>query len=163
MSKILGYIRKNTLKIIVIVLFIIFIYSFIKAGNNAYREQEKQVVSDKSNTSVNIKDSDCKKIINNFLNSCTSGKYEEAYAYLSEECKNENYKTLDDFINNYCVKKSIKGKDFSFKKDTSKSGYTYIIEFNNMLSSGKKDNKIQKENYTIVVENENELRLNIEG
>ena len=104
---------------------------------HTYKEQEKQVSVSESKETAKVTNSECEKTIKEFLEKCTAGNYENAYVYLSDKCKQENYPTLDDFINNYCISNSIKGKDFSIKKQADNPKLTYMIKLNNMLSSGK--------------------------
>lgn len=162
MQKIINYISKNLLQIIITIFFIIFIYSLIHSGNKAYKEKEKNVISDNKNDGYNVTDAQCKRIITNFLDACTDGNYELAYKYLSEECKKEKYSSLEIFINSYCLSNSIKGKDFVIAKVANETKPKYKIELNNMLSSGKVNSDKIINYYTIVVEDENNIKISIE-
>ena len=162
MQKILSYLRKNTLQVIFAILFIIFVYSLIHSGDKTYKEQEKQVSVSESKETAKVTNSECEKTIKEFLEKCTAGNYENAYVYLSDKCKQENYPTLDDFINNYCISNSIKGKDFSIKKQADNPKLTYMIKLNNMLSSGKINNNIQTFYYTIDIQDNKDIKISIE-
>lgn len=168
MHKILRYIRQNRAKLIGIVVFILFAYTIIRTANEAYIEKGKdelessknQVVTIERDSTVNLSDKNCIKIINEFLNSCSNGKYEDAYSYLSKDCIDNLYNSVEDFENDYCIAKGINKKGYSVKKSDI-SQYTYIIEFNNMLSSGKANTTLTYDYYTITVENKHDIKLNI--
>lgn len=167
MNNFLRYIRRNTLQIVLIVLFIIFIYSIIHAADNVYKNQAKNVVQaeegqeEKVTTNTTISSKECDKILKTFLEYCTKGEYEKAYNYLSEESK-ENFPTLEDFKNNYCLQNSIKGKGYSIERASDKIKNRYKITFNNLLSSGNKNQNTDIDYYIVVLENEEDLRIKIE-
>lgn len=167
MEKFLRYVRKNRLKIIVIILFIIFVYCVIHAADGIYKKQGEESVKTKETSqeseknSINITSKQCEKTIKEFLDNCTEGNYEKAYQYLSEESL-EKYPTLGDFEKNYCVQNSIKGKGYSIKKESGNSKNKYKITFNNLLSSGNKDSNTIINYYTVVAENEETFKIRIE-
>lgn len=168
MHKLLRYIRQNRAKLIGIVIFILFAYTIIRTANEAYIEKGKEelegsknnIVTIERDATVNLSDKNCIKIINEFLNLCSNGKYEDAYSYLSKDCINNLYNSVDNFEKNYCIANGIKGKGYSVKKSEI-SQYTYMIEFNNMLSSGKANTTLTYDYYTITVENMHDIKLNI--
>ena len=168
MHKVLRYIRQNRVKLIGIVVFILFAYTIIRTVNEAYIEKGKeelesskdQIVTIERDSTVNLSEKNCIKIINEFLNLCTNGKYEDAYTYLSKDCIDNLYNSVEDFENDYCIAKGIKKKGYSVKKSDIYQ-YTYMIEFNNMLSSGKTNTTLTYDYYTITVENKHDIRLNI--
>ena len=168
MHNIIRYISQNKIKIVGIIFFILFGYSIIRTANDAYEKQgqneqskyQNEVVIQTDGT-VKLTNRNCENVIKEFLNNCTSGNYEKAYTYLSEECKENSYPTLEDFTNNYCVKKAIKDKGYSIKKQNN-SKYKYKIEFNNMLSTGKIDLSTDVEYYEITVDNGHDIKLNID-
>lgn len=168
MHKLLRYIRQNRAKLIGIVIFILFAYTIIRTANEAYIEKGKEelegsknnIVTIERDATVNLSDKNCIKIINEFLNLCSNGKYEDAYSYLSKDCINNLYNSVDNFEKNYCIANGIKGKGYSVKKSEI-SQYTYMIEFNNMLSSGKANTTLTYDYYTITVENKHDIKLNI--
>lgn len=168
MHKILSYIRQNRAKVISITFAIIFGYSLLMSANNAYKENgsksvensKEEVVTIEASANVTVTDKDSQKLIKNFLKKCTEKEYVEAYEFLSSDCKNELYSTLEDFEQDYCESKQIAGKGYSIEKASNISKYTYKIEFNNMLSSGKSNSDLTYDYYTIAVDDD-ELKLNI--
>lgn len=163
MGKFLRYIRRNTLQVVLIILFIIFIYSVIHVADNIYKNQAKNVVQAEEGQEGNvttISSKDCEKTLKTFLEYCTEGEYEKAYNYLSEESK-ENFPTIEDFKNNYYLQGSLKGKGYSIEKASEKIKNRYKITFNNLLSSGNK-NQNTNVNYYIVVQENEDLRIKIE-
>lgn len=167
MHRILGYIRKNKFQVILIILFIIFIYSLIHTANNEYKNRAKEQIQNGNNESIiktdgtiTLSDSNCKKVIKEFLEKSTRGNYEEAYNYLSEECKEQDYPNLEDFINNYCNLNVIKGKGYLI--ENTKERYKYKIEFNDILSSGNSYGQKDIHYYKINVENGHDIKITIE-
>lgn len=168
MNRILSYIRHNRLKVAGIIIAIILGLSLIRAADNMYAERGKNnikesVVKVKTDGSVDISNSARKQKIDEFLTNCTLGKYKKAYTYLSEDCKTNLYPTEESFINDYCLKKAIKNKNYAIEQDSNISSYTYKITFKNMLSSGKKVSTSIQDYYTVTVDNGNEIKLNING
>ncbi len=162
MLKIRSFLGKNVIKLIVIALFIFFVYSVIRAGDSAYKEQEKNIKEKNTTEPVTISSSESKKIIKEFLENCTKGNYEKAYTYLSTDCKIENYRSFADFKNNFCEKNSLKGKDYSIEETSSKSKNTYRVELNNMLSTGKSNGKVQVFYCKMVIEDDEQIKISIE-
>lgn len=167
MHKILRYIRQNRVKLTIIVFFILFAYSILTALNEAYNEEgeeksqnKKEIITINSDPTLSLSYKNCTKVINEFLELCTNEEYEKAYTYLSEDCKENLYNSVESFKSNYCIKNSIKGKGYSVKKSEI-SNYVYTIEFNNMLSTGKKNSSAFYDYYTITVENGEDIKLNI--
>ena len=149
-------------------MFVIFIYSLIKVANNAYEEQDRpqkesiNQVEAQKNITVNLTDKNCENVIKNFIENCTKGNYEKAYSYLSQNCKKDKYPTLDDFVNNYCNLKTIRGNVYTIEKVKDISKYTYKIEFNNKLSTGKANSRKTIEYYSITVDNGQDIKINID-
>lgn len=156
------YIRQNTWKFILTVLLIIFVYSLIRIADNAYKKEisESDLNQDEK---VSIVSSDAQETIEDFLNLCSNGKYEEAYTYLSDDCKLNVYPSLESFVNNYCTKNKIKGTVYSIKKDKTTSVYRYKIEFDNSLSTGKKTTNKNTDYYTVVTDENGKYKINING
>lgn len=165
MYNIIRYIRQNRLKILIIIIFIIFVYSIIISANQAFENAEKQKIANETKTqiktdgTVSLSEKNCRKVIEEFLKNCAKGKYEEAYSYLSQQCKDEKYPTLEEFENNYCVANSVKGKGYSIE---SQKQYNYKIELNNVLSTGGADSKKITNYFSITVDNGHDIKINID-
>lgn len=170
MHKILRYLRQNRIKVIIIVLFIFFVYTLIHAANDAYTKKgdvnKQSTTENKIQTDGTIKltNQNCKEVLTKFLDKCTEGNYEEAYNYLSEECKNKKYNTLEKFKENYYEYNNLKNK--GYKIENASGNYTYKVEFNNLLSSGKKTTTStagkQIQYYSITVDNGHDIKINID-
>ena len=166
-NNIIKYIRQNRWKVISTIVLIIFIYSLIKLADNAYINQNSNntVVKYELNkdASINITSSKSEKTINEFLGACQNENYEQAYNYLSNDCKTKQYPSVEEFKNNYCLKNKIKSKSYNIKVEGSVSRYTYKIEFNNSLSTGKKTSSTNSDYYTIIIDKNNEYKIDING
>lgn len=101
--------------------------------------------------------------IENFVSYCNNGEIEQAYSLLSSECKEELYPTIEDFTELY-YNKVFNGE----KKNISVENWSnniYKVEIaGDFLSTGKFDeNDIQEDYITIVLENNENYKLNING
>ena len=175
MYNLLRYLRQNKIKVITIVIFIIFGYSIIRTMNNAYylkekdaeANQKKDIVTIQKKDDVSLSDNKCQQLIKDFLKECTSGNYENAYNYLSNDCKKYFYNDVESFKNKYCNIRNIVGKNYFIEEQTGITNYTYLITFNDMLSSGKiktdvtSNSSILTDYYTITVDNGTDIKLNI--
>ena len=99
--------------------------------------------------------------IDNFVSYCNSGKIQEAYGLLSDECKEEMYSNVNMFKDRYYS--SIFG---SGKKNVTMQNWTgniFRVDFNeDALSTGRVSSGNSFQDYiTIVTNNEGEKRLNI--
>jgi len=99
--------------------------------------------------------------IDNFVSYCNSGKIQEAYGLLSDECKEEMYSNVNMFKDRYYS--SIFG---SGKKNVTMQNWTgniFRVDFNeDALSTGKVSSGNSFQDYiTIVTNSEGEKRLNI--
>ena len=160
MQNIRSYLGKNAIKIIFGIFFIIFIYCFIHAGNDAYREKEQSVKTENKVETTNIKTTDAKKTIQEFMENCINGNYEKAYTYLSDSNKQQKYKTIEEFSQNFCENNSIKGKNYSIINTNENNKYK--IELNNMLSSGKTNGKVQVFYCKVIKQEDNNIKISIE-
>lgn len=161
-NNIIKYIRQNTWKFILTIILIIFVYSVIRMADNAYKKEISEAELNQSNSS-SIISSDAEETIDKFLNLCSNAKYEEAYTYLTDDCKSSLYPSLENFVNNYCTKNKIKGTVYSIKKEKTETGYKYKIEFDNSLSTGKKTTSKNVDYYTVVTDENGQYKLNING
>lgn len=103
------------------------------------------------------------KIIDTFVDYCNKGDVESAYQLLTDECKQEMYPQLDNFINSYYNETFANSeKDVSVENWTDNIYKVQIHE--NMLATGKYSKETTKQDYITVIETEDEqYRLNING
>lgn len=103
------------------------------------------------------------KIIDTFVDYCNKGDVESAYQLLTDECKQEMYPQLDNFVNTYYNETFA-----NTEKDASVENWTgniYKVQIHdNMLATGKYSKETTKQDYITVIETEDEqYRLNING
>lgn len=176
------YINQNSKKIIFIVFILVFALTIIQALNAvAKQNNEKQlekneedrknvsntttqdnysVISDKSISKQ--KNQDNITIIDEFFEKCKQQEIEEAYNLLSNECKKEQFNTLEGFIENY-YNKVLRGKESYKIQPWIENEYTtYRVRiFENMLATGNANSGYVEDYYTIVKESgENKLNIN---
>ena len=179
MNKLIRYWNQNRLKIIIMGLIIVFIIVLIQAingilKNTRYEENEnKEIIVDtgKPSESVITGEKLPEEITNTnvdtikqFVDLCNKKDYQNAYNFLTEDCKNKLYNTLDIFIENYCnpIFSSERNYQLELWQYTSNT-YTYRITYteNNILETGSISSENNSEDYiTIVEENSNKLNLN---
>lgn len=177
-NKYIRYIRKHWKLVIAIIFIIIISLCIIQALNEAAkiqnREQQNKINEDKSEIykteSVlgegSISDSEAiqnNTIIDNFITYCNEGKTKQAYSLLSEECKQEVFPTIEEFINNYYKIIFSQYKKYNLQNWISNDNKTtYKVRFeNDALAVGGYDEKQTFEDYITVVKKKDVYYLNI--
>lgn len=185
MHKLFRYYNQNRKQIwitIIIIIFVIFIIQLLnnvaKKQNEKDRQQNNQnkettynnVVSYDKESETIISDSNVSgdkknifgKLIDNFFTYCINHNPEKAYELLSDDIKNNIYESEKLFESLYYYTKFEGNKQYSFQSwSTANNRYTYQVKiFDDMLSTGKKDNNYIEDYVTIVKENGN-YKLNI--
>lgn len=98
------------------------------------------------------------KTISEFLQYCKNGNIQEAYDMLSTDCKENHYKTLDEFDERYVKKKYSKDNVFKIQKWINNMYKVSITT--DMLSSGVV-NANEKIEYITIIEEGTEKKLNV--
>lgn len=177
-NKYIRYIRKHWKLVIAIIFIIIISLCIIQALNEAAkiqnREQQNKINEDKSEIykteSVlgegTISDSEAiqnNTIIDNFITYCNEGKTKQAYSLISEECKQEVFPTIEEFINNYYKIIFSQYKKYNLQNWISNDNKTtYKVRFeNDALAIGGYDEKQTFEDYITVVKKKDVYYLNI--
>lgn len=153
--------------IIAIIILIIAIQTINNIVKNRQENKENIIKINESeyrnnlNINVLLTEEDVKEdvtlIIDQFIRYCNAGKIEEAYALLSEDCKQEMFPTLQYFKQNYVDIYFFETKLYSKEKYRNQ---TYKIKlYNDIISTGKVEDTIE-DYYTIQKEN-NIIKLNI--
>ena len=180
MYKLIRIFNQNRRQILIAILAIVFVLVILRVLNSfAQKTSEEKlqnllIASNEIDTSTynpsysivsgtKISDTVNKAattIIDEFIKKCNEGKIEEAYSMLSKDCKEEVYKTLEDF-REYYKRNFISKKDYTVQLWVANS-LTYKVEFvQDALSVGKiNDTEVFQDFYTIVIE-DGEERLNI--
>lgn len=181
MYNLIRFFNQNRRKIIIIILFIVFLLGIIQLLNYFAKKEnmsttsknesitensviKNEVVSQKSVISgTNISKKDLKKdtdVISEFIEYCNSKNIEGAYALLTDECKEVMFPSIEDF-NRVYYEHIFNNQARSYTVENWISN-TYKIEYSNdILSTGKIDNDIGLLDYITVVEVNGEYKLNI--
>lgn len=172
---------QNKEKIWKVVLIIAFLLGIIYFINNSYKSEEnlnnisnsqannmysdnenKTYISDKSAVSgTTIKQPEVNKInntINKFLQYCKNGNIQEAYSMVSDDCKENEYSTLEKFNEKYLKDKFSKDAIYQIEKWINDTYKISISE--DPIATGNINNTRRVEYITIVDENGQE-KLNI--
>ena len=137
-------------------------FIFLNALNNYAARKNRKAAQEKAvQQEINIKKrSDLEKenikkgYILAFINHCMNGNIQEAYNMLTENCKNEKYKTINEFKSNY-IDTLFNVKIEEYRIENENEIYTiYLTE--DMLVTGK-TNSSKK---TILSLNENKIYIN---
>ena len=185
MYKLIRWYNQNRFKFWITVMIIIFIFVIIHLFNSFSEiqiEKQRQEIQQKNNQVQNNNQNSYKnesksiisggkvdeayqkefgELIDNFLKNCINRNYEEAYKFLSKECKAELYPSKKMFIDNYCNEKFEKDMQYSFQSWTSSGNYIFLIKiYENILSTGNANTNYIQDYYTIKQEND-EYKLNI--
>lgn len=180
-NRIIRYFNQNRIKVIITIFVIVFIIILIYTVNSilANREpentQRNDTIIDSSVPSESVitgetvdtdKTEANTNLIEEFVNYCNNGDYENAYNLLSQDCKDEVFSDIDNFINNYITPIFNTRKIYSLELwyNTS-SEYTYrtIYQEDNILSTGVVNSGNNIEDYITVIEDGDNYKLNING
>lgn len=182
MHKFRIFYRENKEKIWKVLGIAILIYVLIRLMNNFIIQENKDKESSEGNNVAQtnsaympskaiISDSTVStdetekntKIIDTFINYCNENKIEEAYNILSEDCKSELFKTIQDFYNDYYKDIFTEKKSYNLSAWINYGTVTYKVKIlNDILSSGKVDEEYIEDYYTVITEN-GEKKLSING
>ena len=153
---------------LIMVAIVVFIATIIISIFSNNEENTEQRVEDSYNPiQTVIKGSDVSKeqyetdknVIDTFLEYCNNGQVEEAYNLLSNDCKKNEYPTLDIFRTSYYKNIFNKPKQYNLQSWISTSKYTvYKIRYTeNILATGNYDkNEIYNDYITLVKKQDKE-------
>lgn len=165
------YITKNWKRVIIIILAIIIGLSIIQYLNEEAKKQNEAMLNqakvDESaiyktesvlgqGTITTEQAVENNGVIENFISYCNEGKTKEAYDLLSEECKQEVFPTIDDFITLYYQVIFTNPKTYTLENWISGENTTYKVRFVNdaLAMGGKKGEQTFEDYITIVYKNE---------
>lgn len=173
--------HNNKTKIWLILGIIIFVYVIIRMFNAQIKKENEEKINNDTNqnfqvttylpssqTSVMTNSSTTKEnvkkdteIIKNFIDFCNDNNIEEAYNLLSQQCKDELYKNINDFYNKYYKNIFNEKRSYDIENWASSKNITYKVKYlNDIMSSGTVNDEYMEEYITVVTEN-NEKKLNI--
>lgn len=173
--------HNNKTKIWLILGIIIFVYIIIRMFNAQIKKENEEKINNGTNqnfqvttylpssqTSVMTNSSTTKEnvkkdteIIKNFIDFCNDNNIEEAYNLLSQQCKDELYKNINDFYNKYYKNIFNEKRSYDIENWASSKNITYKVKYlNDIMSSGTVNDEYIEEYITVVTEN-NEKKLNI--
>lgn len=188
MHNLRSFYYNNKYKIWGIIAFIVVILFSIRTLNRIAKEQNMQklnsisnvntsknnsIISNNSNTFINSSESavtgddiskeeidEVQKIIDQFIAYCNKKELENAYNMLSDECKKVLYQDVNKFKTLY-YDKVFNGKSKSVGIENW-IGNTYKIKINDdIMSTGKISNSNLQDYYTIVQDQNENKKLNI--
>jgi len=125
-------------------------------AQNQIAEENSNQIEVKTSPKEDIEN---KKLVEQFLEYCKNNKIEEAYNLISNECKEEKYKTLEDFKTDYYNKIFNKKRSIEVKKQKNNS---YKVTFyEDMLETGEADESTSIVDYYTIQDSVIEIKLNI--
>lgn len=173
--------HNNKTKIWLILGIIIFVYVIIRMFNAQIKKENEEKINNGTNqnfqvttylpssqTSVMTNSSTTKEnvkkdteIIKNFIDFCNDNNIEEAYNLLSQQCKDELYKNINDFYNKYYKNIFNEKRSYDIENWASSKNITYKVKYlNDIMSSGTVNDEYIEEYITVVTEND-EKKLNV--
>lgn len=184
MNRMIRFYNQNRKKLFVIGIIIVFLFILLQLFNNILKQRDENIksniniikntnkienenilISDKSiSNGKRLPDSKLNEdidIIKKFIEFCNNKKFEEAYNLLTDECKEEMFLNLNDFVNIYYTS-LFNGEEKNYTIENW-SLNTYQVNFiGDILSTGKVDEVKNKQDYiTIVNQGNNEYKINI--
>ena len=175
MNKFFRWYYQNKNKFWVIVLIILGSYAVILLLNNysASSKEDTPIKQDYTNPSTVESEysivsgkyidksviSNANKVIDKFISYCNNKEFINAYNLISEECKNEMFPTVEDFINNYCNEIFKTTKIYEMQNWKNR---TYRIKlYDNPMETGREGNGEFIENYFTIIEKNGKILLSI--
>lgn len=172
--------REKIVRITVIILFglaVLYFFNSIAADNNGYIDQGATNIQKENSSPNNINTNSALNIgssstssssntsyttetdtITKFIQYCNEANTSAAYNMLSNECKENIYPTLENFIKNYYNNNFESNKIYNIQRWT---GSIYKIDLKeNMLQTGKLTSESKQDYMTVVYQN-GEYKLNI--
>lgn len=184
MHKLIRYYYKNKYKILSVIIFIVLLILSVQVLNFIAQQTNEQTVRDNSvsNTNIlnntntnsyltddksaitgdqiNISDLEmANNIIENFITACNNGNIEEAYNYLSTDCKQEIYSDINKFKTLYYDVIFAGNKKSAAIENWMKNTYKVDIQ-SNIMETGNADG-IKTQDYMTVVSEGEDIKLNI--
>ena len=177
MNKLLRFYNQNRGIIWIVIFGIILVIALVNTLNSIAKESSKKRAEQvkeillgtkesnyRENPDISITISDEKVseqknlIIDQFIRYCNAGQIQDAYALLSNNCRNNLYPTLDsfrsDYINNIFTTVKL------YKKENYKENTYKVNLYEDVAETGRLDTSSIEEYYTIIAEN-GENKLNI--
>lgn len=175
MNRFIRFYNKNRHMFWVIIVTVIGIIALVQVLDKiAYKNISKNINSTSINNISTINtnysvitgeeiSNDNVQIIEEFIDFCNNKQIEEAYQMLSDECKQVLYPTVKDFLIDYYSKIFKSKKAYACQGwITAKNKDIYRIDFvKDMLATGEPSKTSIVDYYTIVKNENNEDKLNI--
>lgn len=139
-----------------IIVVIIAFFLILRILNSMAEKKIKTEITEKNKIQAELVTKEKNEIIiEEFLEYCLNGDESSAYALLSPKCKEELFKTLNDFNIKYVLKYFSVNKNYTITYKSNVNGeYNYSVKiFEDILSTGKVNSNYVIQNFTIVHEN----------
>lgn len=180
MHRLISFYNKNRKMIFIVIFVIIVIFALLRTLNNFYLKQNKtlkqaDISSNISNVTSGVRNQDFdlsgtkkdkdaieldQKVLEEFIKNCNEKNITQAYGMLTDECKENLFKTEEIFINNYY--KNVFNNSKKNYTIENWNGKTYKIKFSeDILSSGNIDKNSSVIDYITVKKVDGESKLNI--
>lgn len=181
MYKLIRFFNQNRRKILIVILIIVFLLAIIQLLNylakndatinvvtnnnisNTTNKQEQLVSNQSAVSGDTISSSKLQRdtdIIDKFFNFCNDGDNNSAYELITDECKEEMFPTIEDFINIYTSK--VFGNEKKTYTLENWVGDTYAVRISgDILSTGNLDSSQTKQDYITIVNDGDDYKLNI--
>ena len=179
------YINQNRRQLLIIIGIIVVVIVIIRVANELVAQESERrnternvTVSQEGSKSPNVLHTDSiisgdelseeratenQELIRNFIEACNDGNVNLAYSYLSSNCKEKMFSTVDEFRTKYYNPIFQSQKQYNIENwISSVEAYTYRVYYvDDILSTGTVSDNI--EDYITVVSENNEKKLNIFG
>lgn len=100
------------------------------------------------------------EIIREFLDNCSEGKTEEAYEFLTQECKEEMYDSIEKFREYYC-NNNFKEKNMNFNIENWVNNTYRVQMVDDIMATGKFEDGPVKQDYITLKKEDGKNKLNI--
>ena len=169
--------EKYKIKIYIVISIILVICFFVVLFTNYFSSQEKNENNDNTVQSVYqpsktvIKGEEVKKkkyeddakIIKNFMDFCNNNDVRNAYELLTDDCKKNEYKTLQDFKDKFYTQIYTKKRNYTIQSWINNSEFTtYKVRItDDILATGDYSSSVKFETYITTYKDENKDKISI--
>ncbi len=175
MNKLFRFFNQNRKQILIIVITIVLVISVIQILNNIAIEDAKAKSENISSKHDNTYDpsksaisefkvsqgtfENNKEIVSNFVEYCNNKDIQKAYEFISKDCKEELYPTVEDFKKYYYDSIFTKKRTVSIQNWT---GSIYIVRYTeDILSTGNVNEDSTVQDYVKILEEDGKTKLSI--
>lgn len=153
---IVRFLNQNRRQIRITILIILAFFLVLRILNNMAEKNIEKEIAEKNKIQSELALGDThNEVIKDFINFCIKGDEVSAYALISSENKQKEFKTLNEFKTNYLLKyfSTDKKYDITYRTNIDKEYYYLVKIKEDILSTGKVNSETITQSFKVLQEN----------